>query len=308
MSTTSSTTSNPSVRRLADADVRAIFESLHHHKAPPEHLSFKIVTVGNTGLKLSPPSLEFEDGLYVLLRPQSKKKSNDQPQPKAPAHLQHLVEPVALIEDETCPWSLSGPQFPQPTAIQQRYCYPKGRAAYASFKGGALWTMYDANGKEDLEFRLLHVYFSAKRAINRQQSTAVSFKKPRVISRRTVSAPASTISRDTLSTPPPPRLSPMAEEWLLPPASPVVQCKSEEPDDFLSPLTMHSQWLDEDDWLLTANHTQSLDETLEHVTFQLHEQIRSSQEEDRPAKVAALAQWARQLAADPFPDEQHASV
>lgn len=46
------------------------------------------------------------------------------------------------IPDPTCPWSLSGPQFPQPTAIQQRYCYPKGeRLEYSGKKGGALWTM-----------------------------------------------------------------------------------------------------------------------------------------------------------------------
>ena len=38
-------------------------------------------------------------------------------------------------------WSLSGPQFPLPTAIQQRYCYPKGDPSYSSVKGGALWTI-----------------------------------------------------------------------------------------------------------------------------------------------------------------------
>ena len=75
-----------------------------------------------------------------------------------------------VMEDdipETCPWSLSGPQFPTPTAMQQRYCYPKGRPEYSSRKGGALWTMYGADGREDVEYRLLHVYFSAKRAHNK---------------------------------------------------------------------------------------------------------------------------------------------
>ena len=71
------------------------------------------------------------------------------------------------IPDEVCPWSLSGPQFPQPTAIQQRYCYPKGSADYSSRKGGALWTMYGPEGRENLDYRLLHVYFSAKRAVNK---------------------------------------------------------------------------------------------------------------------------------------------
>ncbi|GAX20034.1 hypothetical protein FisN_1Lh485 [Fistulifera solaris] len=153
------------MRRLSDADVRSIFVSLHHGTAPPNHLRFQIVPVGPTGLKLSPPAFEFEDGLYVLLRPAKKRKQGADDQPKVPRHLRHLV-----MEDdlpEVCPWSLSGPQFPQPTAIQQRYCYPKGRADYSKQKGGALWTMYAADGKEDVEYRLLHVYYSAKRATNK---------------------------------------------------------------------------------------------------------------------------------------------
>lgn len=78
------------------------------------------------------------------------------------------------IPPETCPWSLSGPQFPQPTAIQQRYCYPKGRPEYSNRKGGALWTMFGADGKEDKEFRLLHVYYSAKRATNKALSSSMT--------------------------------------------------------------------------------------------------------------------------------------
>ena len=63
-----------------------------------------------------------------------------------------------------CPWSLSGPQFPNPAPLQQRYCYPRGDTEYASQKGGSLWTIVDDNGKEDFTYRLLHVYFSEKRA------------------------------------------------------------------------------------------------------------------------------------------------
>lgn len=192
------------MRRLSDDDVRAIFESLHEHKRPPSHLRFQIVPVGPNGLKLSPPSFEFEgthhvvhpsrslyfdaieftkfncnfleDGLYVLLQPEKKIQSHGSAaealraqsagrNPMVPEHLKVLV--MTEMPPETCPWSLSGPQFPQPTAIQQRYCYPKGDPDYAGRKGGALWTMYGSNGKEDFQFRLLHVYFSAKRAVNK---------------------------------------------------------------------------------------------------------------------------------------------
>jgi hypothetical protein len=99
-------------------------------------------------------------------KPNTIKSKKKQEKPvHVPSHLTHLVMPV--LPPASCPWSLSGPQFPQPTAIQQRYCYPKGPAGYGSGKGGALWTMYDPDGNENLDFRLLHVYFSAKRAVNK---------------------------------------------------------------------------------------------------------------------------------------------
>jgi hypothetical protein len=49
----------PTFRRLLDEDVRAIFECLHQKAPLPVHLKFKIVPVGPTGLKLSPPAFEF---------------------------------------------------------------------------------------------------------------------------------------------------------------------------------------------------------------------------------------------------------
>ena len=104
----------------------------------------------------------------MLLKPDKKRKNDPAHHvpdtSKIPKHLQNMA--MKEFPPETCPWSLSGPQFPKPTAIQQRYCYPKGDPAYSTRKGGALWTMYGVDGKEDLEFRLLHVYFSAKRAVN----------------------------------------------------------------------------------------------------------------------------------------------
>ena len=48
------------IRRLSDDDVRAIFECLHHQVPLPTRLSFLIVPVGSNGLKLSPPSYEFQ--------------------------------------------------------------------------------------------------------------------------------------------------------------------------------------------------------------------------------------------------------
>lgn len=124
------------------------------------------------------PFLVNLDGLYVLLK-KNKKQGDRVEITQPPSHLKYL-----LIEEdlpETCPWSLSGPQFPTPTTIQQRYCYPKGRPEYSSRKGGALWTMYGADGKEDVEYRLLHVYYSAKRAHNMGAGDAPDGSPPQLL-------------------------------------------------------------------------------------------------------------------------------
>ena len=47
-------------KRLADENVIEIFDCLHSNKIPPSHLKFTIVPIGPNGLKLSPPSIEFE--------------------------------------------------------------------------------------------------------------------------------------------------------------------------------------------------------------------------------------------------------
>lgn len=103
-----------------------------------------------------------------MLKPHKKaNKSNPIDVSSVPPHLKHLI--MENVPEENCPWSLSGPQFPVPTAIQQRYCYPKGDPEYSSRKGGALWTMFNRDGQEDKTFRLLHVYHSSKRALNREK-------------------------------------------------------------------------------------------------------------------------------------------
>ncbi|CAJ1969286.1 unnamed protein product [Cylindrotheca closterium] len=223
-----------SIRRLSDEDVRAVFESLHGDHQPPPHLNFKIVPVGPTALRLSPPSYEFEDGLYVLLKPDKKRKNARDWVPDlsmVPSHLRNLT--MTDFPPKICPWSLSGPQFPQPTAIQQRYCYPKGEHEYSSRKGGALWTMYERNGKEDLQFRLLHVYFSAKRAINKGVDVATEGV---VASKRT---PTSTPRRRRKGTPNRSSQSPWNEKTYPPHSTPrsIHTTVTESPLNMPAPVT-----------------------------------------------------------------------
>lgn len=54
------------IRRLNPDDVKQIFDSLHKNKLPPEKLNFSIVAVGANGMKLSPPSYEFQ-GRHILI-------------------------------------------------------------------------------------------------------------------------------------------------------------------------------------------------------------------------------------------------
>jgi len=65
-------------------------------------------------------------------------------------------------------------------------------------KGGALWTTYKDNGLEDLDFRILHVYYSAKRAGNK--SIAKS-SLPTPTSKRMKSTKPMPLAMPKLSTP-----------------------------------------------------------------------------------------------------------
>lgn len=122
--------------------------------------------------------------------------------PKVPSHLKHL-EKFELL-DEDCKWSLSGAQFSHPTPIQLRYCYPKGPEEYSRRKGAALWTKYLDDGKEDKNFRILHVYYSAKRALNNgifrnpkvDDSSVSELPKRTLIKHRTVNNHRRIVSHD----------------------------------------------------------------------------------------------------------------
>lgn len=85
-----------SLRRISNNEVNRIFECVYNNEVPSEDISFQIVVVGE-GSKLSPPSHEFDCGLYILLKPLKVKKNkfgkseklptND---PRVPSNLKHL--------------------------------------------------------------------------------------------------------------------------------------------------------------------------------------------------------------------------
>ena len=198
-----------SARKLSNEDVVEIFRCIDSNRVPEKRLTFQIIVVGSNGMKLSPPSYKFEgkewskveilqavlttdtnshtrpwqDGLYVLLKPLNKKgkKSADESlptspenDPRIPSNLRQFV--FKENPEETCPWSLSGPQFQKPCKIQQRYCYPKGDPEYSRIKGGSLWTKTDGT-IENVNFRLLYVYYSAKRAGNNSSKPSVPLRQ-----------------------------------------------------------------------------------------------------------------------------------
>ncbi|KAI2494366.1 hypothetical protein MHU86_20180 [Fragilaria crotonensis] len=148
---------------LVVEDVRSIFQALRGNTQPPAHLNFQIV-LSTEGQKISPPSFKFENGLYLLMKPIPKKRRNPATAESTPRVPSELMDFVMLDTPPlNCPWSISGPQFSKPTTIQKRYCYSNGDASYSSHKGATLWTVYRADGMEDFDYRLLHVYHSSKR-------------------------------------------------------------------------------------------------------------------------------------------------
>ena len=223
------------------------------------------------------------DGLYVLLK-KNKKQGDRVEITQPPSHLKHL-----LIEEdlpETCPWSLSGPQFPTPTAIQQRYCYPKGRPEYSSCKGGALWTMYGADGKEDVEYRLLHVYFSAKRAHNMGAGEA-PVGSPPILSELGVP------SRKRPSTALPRRSLPKRRLVLLPDEEMIYQSPEIKNSSVTSPEMCHSP---------TAFENLPL-----HSMFEIPE--KGSRQSDSSNSEVVCPLWVEQLIVTPINDivERHKS-
>jgi hypothetical protein len=51
---------NTAAKRLTEPDIQAVFRCLWSNQQPPKRLEFRIIRVPQNGLKLSPPSFEFD--------------------------------------------------------------------------------------------------------------------------------------------------------------------------------------------------------------------------------------------------------
>jgi hypothetical protein len=73
-----------------------------------------------------------------------------------------------------CRWTLGKPQeFKETFTFQHRRCYPEGNPGYSSHTSGSLWTLCTSDdGKDDLMYRLFHVYSSAE-GVTRNEATGV---------------------------------------------------------------------------------------------------------------------------------------
>lgn len=137
---------NMNNNRLGEKDADIIFSCLANNERPPERLDFNIIRVPKNGQKFSPPSLELENGMYVLLKGSETPSS--------------LTDRVLSADDLStlarCPWSLSGPQQKDSSkTVQQRYCYPRGSTNYSSDKGAIMYTKVDDNGVEGHDVRVV---------------------------------------------------------------------------------------------------------------------------------------------------------
>ena len=61
---------------MLNTEVNRIFECIFLNTVPSEDIYFQIVIVDPTDNDLSPPSCEFDNGLYILLK-ESKAKKNE---------------------------------------------------------------------------------------------------------------------------------------------------------------------------------------------------------------------------------------
>jgi len=139
--------------RLNQNDVKDIFESLRGTRPFPSHLTIQFVSTEGNNV-ISPPFLEFSEGIYALLTPT-----------KLPPHLSHL-QLKQLKAGKVCKWQASGPQikYVKALSIQSRYVYPIGDPEYSRRTRGIMWTRLGNDGKEEMKYRLFQVYFSQKRS------------------------------------------------------------------------------------------------------------------------------------------------
>ena len=165
------------VRRLADNEVESVLNCFYGtartirtaSKVPP----FKVVLVSHKGMKLSPPCKQFENGLYVLVRPEMKMSFTEVLHKFVPPHLRSLVYFNHFVDQgscENCSWNLSGPQFQSPCPYQQRYCYPKGDQEYSFKKGGALWTKVRSLTRNSLSTYLIFLILSCRSMVIPEKS------------------------------------------------------------------------------------------------------------------------------------------
>ena len=181
--------------RLQASDVHNIFKCLRENTIPPRDVPFTILPVDQAaGLTIAPPSFEYPGkhqysrisvlnstmtnfflsfhfsrrflffskvGLYVLWRPNQKRKfdklSMEDGTLTAPSQLEDVVmDPIPFSTG--CPWYLLRPHHFLSTDFRQHWCYPLGKGRYSWKTRGVLWTAFNEDGQEDLEFRLLHVH------------------------------------------------------------------------------------------------------------------------------------------------------
>ena len=149
--------------RLEQNDAKAIFESLRGSQQFPSHLTIQVVATEGNHI-ISPPFVEFPEGIYVFTR-----------KGRLPPHLAHF-QVKQIKTRKVCKWQVSGPQFPKTQStstqisIQQRYAYPRDDTEYSNRTGGTIWTLLGDDGKEDFEYRLFQVYCSQKRVSNQSSN------------------------------------------------------------------------------------------------------------------------------------------
>lgn len=144
--------------RLSKEELKTIFGCIENNEPPPPELSFRVIQLPLNNSKISPPPFEYDDGVYVLLKSDSRNQRLSQ----VPTTLANsLLTEQDLNRLDVCHWRSSGMKSHRsnlPSAkYLLRYCYPQSEN-YKNNKGCTIWTQRADNGVEDLRVRIVHIY------------------------------------------------------------------------------------------------------------------------------------------------------
>jgi hypothetical protein len=146
---------------LTEEEVLLFFEHVHHNRSLPPCLEYRVIPVDPHGSKITPPMLNFQDGLFLLCDTDSH-------------HFpQHLLERISREPIATSSFHWHPAKKDAASQVQMRNCYRYNRGNVGG-PPAFIWTKIDKDGREDLHYRLMHVLPSKNASAPQQTKKAAA--------------------------------------------------------------------------------------------------------------------------------------